>query len=423
MNIVVLGLGYVGAPLALELSKHHSVMGFDIDESRIAELSRGVDRTHEISSQALNQAALNLTANPSCLGQADLIIVTVPTPVDASHVPDLSLVLAASTLVARHLKQGATVVYESTVYPGVTEDLCIPQLEAISGRKHLIDFYVGYSPERINPGDKTNTLTTTTKIISGDCDKTTNLLEDVYGKVTKIYRAQSIKIAEAAKVMENVQRDVNIALVNELSQLLSKLDIDTADVLQAARSKWNFLDFRPGLVGGHCISVDPYYLTHKAAESGFTPKLILAARETNDSMPDFIVNKLLHKMTKHNLLHAETVVTILGVTFKENVPDIRNSKIIDIYKKLMALGLTVQVVDSVANASEVAHEYGVYLVPYTQAKKADAILFAVPHQDDAQLGWDLVSDLAKPAQTLVVFDLKATLDKTKVPQFVELMRP
>ncbi|MEN7528675.1 nucleotide sugar dehydrogenase [Cupriavidus sp. DL-D2] len=422
-QIVVVGLGYVGAPLAVELSRHFCVIGFDINEARVQELGVGKDRNNEITRKDLQETKLSFSSDASVLAEADIIVVTVPTPVDAARVPDLNPVIQASKTVGHFLKQGAIVVYESTVYPGVTEEICVPLLEQHSGLKHLKDFHVGYSPERISPGDRENTLTTVTKIVSGDTPKTREVLGNVYGAITKVYLAQSIKVAEAAKVLENTQRDVNIALMNEVSQLLSSLGVDTHDVLAAARTKWNFLDFRPGLVGGHCISVDPYYLTHKAASCGFTANLVLAARETNDGMAQFVVNQLIRAMTQHHLLGPETIITVLGTTFKENVPDIRNSKVADIIRKLSAMGIRSQVVDMWADSREVEEEYGYRLTQISDAKPADAIVLAVPHIDFRKDGWALIESLAKPNGKFVVSDLKAVLNRGACPARAILWRP
>ena len=423
IKIAVVGLGYVGAPLAVAFSRHFAVTGLDIDATRVADLSEGHDRTNELTSNALLEAAARFTTDATVLGQADVIVVTVPTPVDQARVPDLNPVMQASISVGKHMRRGAIVVYESTVYPGVTEEICIPLLERHSGLKHLKDFHVGYSPERINPGDRVHTLTTMTKIVAGDTPETLDALVRLYGAVTQVHPAKSIKVAEAAKVLENTQRDVNIALMNEVSQLLATLGVDTHDVLAAARSKWNFLDFRPGLVGGHCISVDPYYLTHKAASCGFNASLILAARETNDSMSQFVVDQLMRRMTQCYLLGPHTVVTILGMTFKEDVPDIRNSKVADIVKKLGALGIRTQVVDPLANSGEVTHEYGFSLTRLADAKPADAIVLAVPHTEYREGGWTLVESLAKPGASFVVSDLKAVLDRDTCPDRAVLWRP
>lgn len=423
MNIVIVGLGYVGAPLAVELAKHFTVIGLDVNASRVEELAKGIDRTNEIQPCELRDSSMGVTTDASCIADADVVIVTVPTPVDDSRVPDLGPVIAATKTVAQHMKRGTTVVYESTVYPGVTEEICVPLLEEGSGLKYLQGFHVGYSPERINPGDKVHTLTTTVKIVAGDTPETLARLENLYGKVTKTYAAPTIKVAEAAKVIENTQRDVNIALMNELSQILNRLDVDTSDVLAAARSKWNFLDFRPGLVGGHCISVDPYYLTHKSAQHGFTPRLMLAARQINDELAQYIVSQLVSRMMKNHLLKPDTVVTILGTTFKEDVPDIRNSKVADIYNQLEALGITAQVVDPLAYTAEVEHEYGYALTPAAEAKKADAIILAVGHQEYKDSGWDLLARFGKDGQKVVVVDLKAVLDREEAPARAIIWRP
>ncbi|MGM3274630.1 nucleotide sugar dehydrogenase [Ralstonia sp. 24A2] len=421
--IAVVGLGYVGAPLAHAFSKHFRVWGVDINAARVAELSEGHDRTHELSSEELRNASIRLTTDASVLVQADIIIVAVPTPVDGARIPDLEPVKQASIAVGQHMKRGAIVVYESTAYPGVTEEVCIPVLEHHSGLKHLQDFHVGYSPERINPGDRVHTLATTTKIVSGDTPQTLDTLIRLYGSITHVYPAASIKVAEAAKVLEDTQRDVNIALMNEVSQQFSTLGVDTHDVLDAARSKWNFLDFQPGLVGGHCISVDPYYLMHNAATSGFNASLILSARETNDGMARFVVDQLLHWMTKCHLLHPQTIVTVLGVTFKEDVPDARNSKVIDIVKALDRLGIRTQVVDPLADGDDVAHTYGVQLIPLAEVRPADAIVLAVPHAEYREGGWPLIESLVKPHAQFVVCDLKAVLDRDLRPEHAMLWRP
>ncbi|SDD14763.1 UDP-N-acetyl-D-galactosamine dehydrogenase [Cupriavidus sp. YR651] len=422
-QVVVVGLGYVGAPLAVALAKYFDVSGFDISTMRVEELRAGRDRTNEIPAAALRATSAVFTTDATVLARADVIVVTVPTPVDGACVPDLNPVVQASIEVGRHMKRGAIVVYESTVYPGVTEEVCVPLLAQHSGLVHLRDFHVGYSPERISPGDLVNTLTTTTKIVAGDTPEVCELLADLYGRITQIHRAPSIKVAEAAKVLENTQRDVNIGLVNQVSQLLGTLGVDTHDVLAAARSKWNFLDFRPGLVGGHCISVDPYYLTHKAATCGFTPSIVLAARETNDGMAGFVVDQLLRSMTRHHLLHADTVVTILGVTFKEDVPDIRNSKVVDIVRELDAVGIRTQVMDPLADSAEVEQAYGFALMSPEQATPAHAVVLAVPHASYLEGGWALLESLGRPQGTFVVSDLKAVLSRTARPERAILWRP
>ena len=421
--VAVVGLGYVGASLAHALSRHFRVWGVDIDATRVTELREGYDRTGELSRDALLSAPIQLTTDASVLKQADIIIVAVPTPVDEARVPDLRPLEQASAEVGRHIQRGATVVYESTVYPGVTEDVCIPLLERHSGLKHLHDFHVGYSPERINPGDREHTLTTVTKIVSGDTPQTRDTLMKLYSVITHVHPAKSIKVAEAAKVLEDTQRDVNIALMNEVSQQLSTLGVDTHDVLDAARSKWNFVDFRPGLVGGHGISVDPHYLMHGAIPPGFNASLILSARETNDGMAQFVVDQLLHWMTKRHLLHPKTIVTVLGATLKEDVPDVRHSKVIDIVKALNRLGIRTQIVDPLANSDEVAQAYGLHLTPLAEAEPADAIVLAVPHAEYRDGGWRLIASLAKPHARFVVCDLKAVLDRDLRPEHATLWRP
>lgn len=421
MIIAVVGLGYVGAPLAVELSKHGHVIGFDVNEDRVMQLKEGFDHTGEIAKTEFVGSQITYIIDPAELSSADVIIVTVPTPVGEANVPDLTAVKLATTMVGTFMKRGATVVFESTVYPGVTEEICVPILERTSKCKWKEGFWVGYSPERINPGDKVHTLTTTTKIVAGDSDKTLDLLDLVYSRITKTYRAASIKVAEAAKVIENTQRDVNIALVNELSQIFNRLGVDTNDVIDAAASKWNFQPFRPGLVGGHCISVDPYYLSHKAATQGFIADVILSAREVNDSMAAFVASQLIMLMARQRMLGNFAVVTILGCTFKENVTDIRNSKVFAIIDQLKPYGLVLQLVDTHANAREVKHEYGININPET-LHPADAVMVAVPH-DDMVAGWDDIMKYGKPDEHLVVLDLKAKLDRLSQPTKVQLWRP
>ncbi|KVP17134.1 nucleotide sugar dehydrogenase [Burkholderia ubonensis] len=427
-QIAIIGLGYVGAPLALELAKHHNVVGFDINVERVTELSSGFDRTREMATDELRgllaDKRLMLTADVENLREADIFIVTVPTPVSEANVPDMGCVLAASRTVGQVMKKGAIVVYESTVYPGATEDECLPVLRKVSGYDYPQDFAIGYSPERINPGDQVHRLTNTTKIVSGDRPEVLETLAALYGKITNIHRAPSIKVAEAAKVLENTQRDVNIALMNEVYQIFSTVGVDTHDVLEAAGTKWNFLKFTPGLVGGHCISVDPYYLSHKAASEGIQAKLIMSSRATNDSMPAFLVDRLVKKMVKSVGLNRNTVVTVLGATFKENVPDVRNSKVADICAELDKYGVTVQVVDPLADQDEVLHELGVKIVTLddAQANPADAVILAVPHEDFLEEGgWPLMERLAKPEQALVM-DFKAQLDASEAPAHLHVWR-
>lgn len=427
-QIAIIGLGYVGAPLALELAKHYNVIGFDINAERVNELRQGHDRTREISEPELKALQadhrLVLTSLATNLRDADIFIVTVPTPVSDAHVPDMSCVLAASRTVGQVMKKGAIVVYESTVHPGATEEECVPELMAASGYSYPQDFAVGYSPERINPGDQVHRLTNTTKIVSGDRPEVLETLAALYGSITTVYRAPAIKVAEGAKVLENVQRDVNIALMNEAYQIFSRCGVDTHEVLEAAGTKWNFLKFTPGLVGGHCISVDPYYLSHRAAREGFQAKLIMSSRETNDSMPAFIVDKLMKGMVKTVGVNRDTVVTVLGATFKENVPDVRNSKVADICSELDKYGVTVQVVDPLACQHEVYHELGVQTVSLddAEANPADAVILAVPHDGFMEEGgWPLIERLAKSEQALVM-DFKAQLDASEAPAHLKVWR-
>lgn len=417
MNIAVIGLGYVGAPLAVELGRHFSVIGFDINSERVKDLTAGIDRTGEIEKLAENVVFTNHLDD---IRTANVYIITVPTPVTEANVPDLGPVRKATEMVARILKRDDLVIYESTVYPGVTEEVCVPLLEE-SGLKWREHFTVGYSPERINPGDKVNKLTTTTKIVSGDSLLTLDRINTIYSKITKTYRARSIKVAEGAKVIENTQRDVNIALMNELSQIFTRLGVDTNDVIDAAASKWNFQAFRPGLVGGHCISVDPYYLSHKAATQGFVADVILSSREINDSMAAFITDQLIKRMARHRMLGANPIVTILGCSFKENVPDIRNSKVFQMIEQLKQYGINAQVYDPHANAAEVKHEYGVDLTGSIQL--ADAIVLAVPHDEFVARGWQSVMSFAKADARIVVMDVKAALSRDKLPENVDLWRP
>lgn len=422
MNIAVIGLGYVGAPLAVELSKHFPVIGYDIDINRLNELENGIDHNNELSQGELLAANIQYTYKADDLISATIFIITVPTPVGEGNVPNLEPVIGATKIVARALKPSDIVIYESTVYPGVTEEVCVPLIEKESNLKWKTHFYVGYSPERINPGDKEHTLTSTKKVISGDTETTLDKVDFIYSKITETYRAPSIKVAEGAKVIENIQRDVNIALMNELAQIFSRMDIDTNDVIDAASSKWNFLSFRPGLVGGHCISVDPYYLSHKAATQGFIADVILSAREINDSMAAFIVDQLIRMMARSRMLGANPVVTILGAAFKENVPDIRNSKVFNIVKQLELYGIQAQVIDPLADKDEVKRISGIDLVDV--GAPADAVILAVAHTEFIDDGWKTILSYAKDKEhQVIVMDLKAVLDRRRVPENVELWRP
>ncbi len=380
-GVAVIGLGYVGLPLAVHFSKHFNVIGFDISENRIRELSSGNDRTGEVLPEDLRACKATFTADPEALRQASVIIVAVPTPIDAHRNPDLRPLVESSATVGRHMRAGCTVVYESTVYPSVTEDICVPILERESGLKLGRDFAVGYSPERVNPGDRQHTVETIVKIVSGSDASTTDFLADLYGTITKAgtYKASSIKVAEAAKVIENTQRDLNIALMNELAIIFNCLGIDTLEVLEAAGTKWNFLHFRPGLVGGHCIGVDPYYLTHKAEEIGYHPQVILAGRRINDGMGKYVAEQAVKLMIGADSHVHRARVGILGLSFKENVPDLRNTRVIDIIKELREYGIEVLVHDPLANHDEALAEYGLRLSPIEDFQKLDAVILAVAH--------------------------------------------
>ena len=396
------------------------VIGFDIDPERVAELRSGHDRTLEVTPADLNQATLRFENEPSSLASADFYIVTVPTPIDSDRRPDLGAILSASDTVGGIVKRGDIVVYESTVYPGTIEEECLPILEKRSGLTGGKDFTVGYSPERINPGDKEHRFETIIKVVSAQDGRTLDIVADVYGSVVKagIHRAPSIKVAEAAKVIENTQRDLNIAFMNELSAIFHQLGIDTGDVLAAASTKWNFLNFQPGLVGGHCIGVDPYYLTFRAEKAGYHPEIILAGRRINDGMGARVGRECVRALTRRGC--ANPTVTILGVTFKENVPDIRNSKVIDVARALP--GVDVQLADPLASSDEVKREYGISLTPFPSLKPADAVVFAVAHKDYVAGGWPLVTKLLKNGEG-VVLDIKAKLDRKKKPKGIDLWRP
>ena len=423
-KISIIGLGYVGLPVAVAFARNgDSVVAFDINETRIAELSKGVDRTNEVESADLVAAQLRLSTDTTVLAEADFHIVTVPTPIDDANRPDLTPILAASKTLGGILKCGDIVVYESTVYPGATEEDCIPVLEAVSGLTYGVDFTVGYSPERINPGDKVHRFETIKKVVAGSDAATLDIVADVYGSVVTagIHRARNLKTAEAAKVIENTQRDLNIALMNELSIICQKLGMDTRDVLDAAGTKWNFLPFVPGLVGGHCIGVDPYYLTYRAEKAGYHPEVILAGRRINDGMATFVVQELVRMLLASNRANGALVVTVLGVTFKEDVPDVRNSKIVDVIKELQKFGMTVQVIDPEADPAEVSFEYGIDLTTMEDATKADAIVLGVGHRAFAHGGWSLMTGLLKD-ESGIISDLKGMLDRDTKPDDVTLWR-
>lgn len=383
MKICIVGLGYVGLPLAVLFSQKYDVIGFDINPNRISELNAGYDRTKEVDSQELKSVNIHYTTNPEMISQADIVIITVPTPIDEHNIPDLRPILSATKTVGRYMKRGVVVVYESTVYPGLTEEECVPLLERESNMKWKKDFFVGYSPERVNPGDKQHTIDKIVKVVAGDTPKTTQLLSQLYGSVIKagIHVAPDIKTAEAAKVIENTQRDLNIALMNELSIIFNKMGIDTKAVLEAAGTKWNFLRFEPGLVGGHCIGVDPYYLTFKAQSIGYHPEVILAGRRINDYMGKYIAEMTVKKLIKAGKAVKGSKVLILGLTFKENISDIRNTKVIDIYNELVEYGVDVYINDPYVYPEDVEREYGIELLQDIDSKKPyDCVIVAVKHR-------------------------------------------
>jgi UDP-N-acetyl-D-glucosamine/UDP-N-acetyl-D-galactosamine dehydrogenase len=420
-KIGVVGLGYVGLPVALAFSKAGALaVGYDIDVGRVEELRRHFDRTLEVSEAELRSVNMTVSADATDLKAADFFVVTVPTPIDAANQPDMSIVFAASRTVGKALKKGDIVVYESTVYPGATEEDCVPILEHESGLRCGVDFHVGYSPERINPGDRQHRLESIVKVVSGQDAKTLDIVAEVYGAVVTagIHRAPSIRVAEAAKVIENTQRDLNIALINELALIFRLLDIDTSDVLAAAGTKWNFLKFTPGLVGGHCIGVDPYYLTHRAEREGYHPQVILAGRRVNDQMGAWVARECIKYLLAGG---AGKTVVILGITFKENVPDIRNSKVVNILAELRAFGVDVHIADPYAKAAECEHEYGVTLEPVADLPLADAVILAVNHNQYRKAGWPFIVERLKPGGG-VVMDLKAVLDRDNVPPNVQLWR-
>jgi UDP-N-acetyl-D-glucosamine/UDP-N-acetyl-D-galactosamine dehydrogenase len=421
-KLAVIGLGYVGLPVAVAFARSGApVVGFDIDSVRVKELCAGLDRTREVEASDLAHPTLVYSDDPQSLAEADFYIVTVPTPIDAARRPDLTAVHGASATVGKFLKPGDIVVFESTVYPGAVEEDCAPILERASGLRCGRDFTLGYSPERINPGDKDHRFETITKVVAGQDERTLQIVADVYGSVVKagIHRAPSIKVAEAAKVIENTQRDLNIAFMNELSALFERLGIDTGDVLAAAGTKWNFQKFTPGLVGGHCIGVDPYYLTYRAEKSGYEPQVILAGRRINDSVGQRIAHECIRHLLKRKSVAG--MVTILGMTFKENVPDTRNSKVADIVEELRSFGLPVQVHDPLADPHEVKRDYGIELVAMHTLQPADAVIFAVAHEPFVRGGWGLLTRLLKGGAG-IVFDVKSQLDRTQRPSCVELWR-
>ncbi len=413
LTIAVIGLGYVGLPLAVEFGKKFATVGYDLSPSKVEAYRRFVDPTGEVTTEDLRLARrLSVTNDPRELRRADFIVVAVPTPVDDAHQPDFAPLLGASESVGRNLKRGATVVYESTVYPGATEEICIPVIERQSGMQWRRDFFVGYSPERINPGDREHSLTRIKKVVSGDTAETLERVASVYGSIIAagVHRASSIKVAEAAKVIENTQRDLNIALMNELSLIFHKLDIDTMEVLEAAGTKWNFLPFRPGLVGGHCIGVDPYYLTHKADKLGYHPQVILAGRRINDGMGKYVAAETVKQLIQGGCHVKGARVSVLGLTFKENCPDLRNSRVIDVIRELESFGLDVHVHDPIADPAEARHEYGVDLASWDALPRSHAIVAAVAHREFTQRPID--DFVAKLEPNGLYVDVKSQADRT-----------
>lgn len=411
-KIAIIGQGYVGLPLAIEFGKKYLTIGFDINADRIDELKKGIDHTNEASLEQINSARqLTFTANINEIKDCNIFIVTVPTPIDEFKTPDLNPLRGASKMLGKILKKDDIVIYESTVYPGCTEEVCVPLLEEVSGLIFNKDFYCGYSPERIVPGDKVNTLTNIKKVTSGSTSKITNLVDELYNSIITAgtFKAASIKVAEASKAIENAQRDVNISFVNELALIFDRVGIDTQDVLDAAGTKWNFLKYKPGLVGGHCISVDPYYLAYKAENLGYHPEVILSGRRVNDYMSAFVANKMIKMLIKTGKQIMGSKILILGVTFKENCPDIRNSKVVDVYNELKEFGLDVDVYDYEANRVEVKHEFGINLIDEIN-EKYDGILLAVAHNEFSMIDIQSLKNNSKS----VVFDLKGFLPRNLV---------
>jgi len=423
-SIAVVGLGYVGLPIAVAFGKQGPVVGFDINKAKIAELRRGVDRTGEVSGADLKASQVQYTWEPAELKAADFIIVAVPTPINEALQPDFTALQKSSELIGSNLAPGTIVVYESTVYPGATEEVCLPILEKMSGMKAGVDFKIGYSPERINPGDKEHTLEKIIKVVSAQDAESLEIVAKTYETVVKagIHRASSIKVAEAAKVIENTQRDLNIALMNELALIFHRLGIDTKSVLEAAGTKWNFLRFSPGLVGGHCIGVDPYYLTAKAESVGYHPQVILSGRRINNGMGKFVAEQAMKLLCQLPRPVNELKVAVLGLTFKENVPDLRNSKVPDIINELREYGVQVVVHDPIAESEEAEHEYGIKLVDLKQIKDVDGVIMAVAHRSFLEMG---MSELLRPLRDQnsgVLIDVKSILDPSKVPSFIKYWR-
>ena len=423
-KIALVGLGYVGLPIAVAFGKQGQVIGFDINKTKIEELQRGFDRTGEVSAADIKAADVQYTSEPSALKAADFIIVAVPTPINEALQPDLKALRMVSELIGKNMSANTIVVYESTVYPGVTEDICLPILEKTSGLRSGIDFKVGYSPERINPGDKEHTLEKIVKVVSAQDAESLEVVANTYALVVKagVYRASSIKVAEAAKVIENTQRDLNIALMNELALIFHRLGIDTKSVLDAAGTKWNFLKFFPGLVGGHCIGVDPYYLTAKAESVGYHPQVILAGRRINNGMGKFVAEQTMKLLGQLSRSVNDIKVAVLGLTFKENVPDLRNSKVPDIIKELQEYGVQVYVHDPIATPEEAVEEYGIHLSKWEELKDIDGLVISVGHRAYADMGLQKLLKPLRSPQEGVVIDVKCLLDQTKLPKTLKYWR-
>ena len=422
-SISVIGLGYVGLPIAVAFGRRSRVIGFDVDAGRIGELRRGVDRTREVEPADLAGADVRFTCDAAELGEADFHVVAVPTPIDDTKQPDLRMLLGAARTVGEHLGPGDIVVFESTVYPGATEEDCIPVLEAASGLACGTDFSVGYSPERINPGDREHTFTRISKIVAAQDKATLDIVARVYGSVVTggVHRAASIRVAEAAKIIENTQRDLNIALMNELALLFDRMGIDTHDVLAAAGTKWNFLPFTPGLVGGHCIGVDPYYLAYQAAMHGYHPQVILAGRRVNDGMGVHVAGRTVKALVQRDVGTRGAVVTVLGFTFKPNVADLRNTRVVDIVRELRDYGLAVQIHDPRADAEEAFREHGIEILASEALRPADAVILAVPHREFVERGWPGVTALLRDGRGIVI-DVKGVLERRSRPDGIDLGR-
>jgi UDP-N-acetyl-D-galactosamine dehydrogenase len=422
-SVSVIGLGYVGLPVAIAFGQIAKVIGFDINQKRIDELNNGIDKTGEVISSELSASDVDFTSDSNDLMKADFHIIAVPTPIDDAKKPDLNPLLLASRAVGKILKKGDIVVYESTVYPGATEGECATILQDESGLMIGIDFFLGYSPERINPGDKTHTFKTIKKVVSAQDANTLEIVANVYSSVVDagVFKAASIKVAEAAKVIENTQRDLNIALMNELAIIFKRMDIDTHDVIETAATKWNFLPFKPGLVGGHCIGVDPYYLTYKSTSLGYLPQVILSGRETNDGMGKYIADTVIGNLKNKNKDLNGIIITILGITFKENVPDIRNTRVVDIITALRDHPVTIQVYDPYADSLDVRSEYQINMTEFDDLKSSDAVILAVSHDDFIVQGWALISKLLN-SEDGVVYDIKSTLDRNNRPKNINLLR-